>query len=82
MASFHSALGLISACLIGISSNPAAAESSILYLALQSTGILTLSFDPSQDASNSLTIIETQADAGFRPQGVTEYEGNIYTISR
>lgn len=54
----------------------------ILFSTVQDQGILTLLFDPSKPASQSLEIIRTDNAAGSNPQWVTQYETNIYSVSR
>ncbi|KAK9350099.1 putative isomerase YbhE [Lipomyces doorenjongii] len=54
----------------------------ILYVALQSRGILTLSFDPSKSAQTSLEILDTNTDAGFMPGWLMDGGDKIYSISR
>jgi 6-phosphogluconolactonase len=58
------------------------AEPRILYVALQSTGILTIAFDPSKPASASLQTIDVNTDGGFMPGGLTTHNDKIYSISR
>jgi 6-phosphogluconolactonase (cycloisomerase 2 family) len=52
------------------------------YIALQSTGIVEISFDPSQSVNNSLSITGYTTNAGFRPGWLTSYKDKIYSISR
>ncbi|KAJ8098597.1 Lactonase, 7-bladed beta-propeller-domain-containing protein [Lipomyces tetrasporus] len=54
----------------------------ILYVALQSRGILTLSFDPSKSVQTSLEVLDTNTDAGFMPGWLTARGDKIYSISR
>ncbi|KAK9384498.1 Lactonase, 7-bladed beta-propeller-domain-containing protein [Lipomyces mesembrius] len=54
----------------------------ILYVALQSRGILTLTFDPSKSVQTSLEILDTNTDAGFMPGWLTDGGDKIYSISR
>jgi 6-phosphogluconolactonase len=54
----------------------------ILYVALQSTGILTITFDPSKPASTSLQIIDVNTDGGFMPGWLTTHNDKIYSVSR
>lgn len=62
---------------------PSAAQDSSLgfYVALQSTGILGIDFDPSKDVKHSL-IITSITNAGFQVNWVTPYKDKIYSISR
>ncbi|KAJ9611132.1 hypothetical protein H2200_004315 [Cladophialophora chaetospira] len=62
---------------------PSAAQDGPLgfYVALQSTGILGIDFDPSKDVNHSLTITST-TNAGFQVNWITPYEDKIYSISR
>ncbi|OCL15230.1 putative isomerase YbhE [Glonium stellatum] len=53
-----------------------------LYVAQQSTGILTLAFDPSKSVSSSLEIINVNTQAGFMPGWVTTHEDKLYSIAR
>ncbi|EXJ67548.1 uncharacterized protein A1O5_09561 [Cladophialophora psammophila CBS 110553] len=53
-----------------------------LYVALQSTGILEISFDPSKSANESLSVIGINTDAGFMPGWLTSFDDKIYSISR
>jgi len=60
-------------------------QSRILYIALQSTGILELSFDPNEDdAHNSLTVKSTCAQAGEMPGWLASHRDSdmIYSVSR
>lgn len=50
----------------------------LLRVADQSKGLLTLSFDPH---NHSIEVIH-QNDAGFHPNWLFPYRGNIFTISR
>ncbi|KIX03629.1 uncharacterized protein Z518_07182 [Rhinocladiella mackenziei CBS 650.93] len=52
------------------------------YVALQSTGILEVSFDPNKDVNESLSIIATNTNAGKMPGWLTSYHHKIYSISR
>jgi 6-phosphogluconolactonase len=52
------------------------------YVALQSTGILEISFDPDQDVNGSLSISRYNTDAGVRPGWLTSYQDKFYSISR
>ncbi|KIN00634.1 hypothetical protein OIDMADRAFT_29721 [Oidiodendron maius Zn] len=54
----------------------------ILFSTVQDQGILTLLFDPSKPASQSLEIIRTDNAAGSNPQWVTQYGTNVYSVSR
>ncbi|KAK9311381.1 putative isomerase YbhE [Lipomyces starkeyi] len=54
----------------------------ILYVALQSRGILTLSFDPSKSIQTSLEILDISTDAGFMPGWLKDGGDRIYSISR
>jgi len=54
----------------------------ILYVALQSKGILTVSFDPSKPSSMSLQIIDVNTDGGFMPGWLTTHNDKIYSVSR
>ncbi|ODQ70634.1 hypothetical protein LIPSTDRAFT_5409 [Lipomyces starkeyi NRRL Y-11557] len=54
----------------------------ILYVALQSRGILTLSFDPSKSVQTSLEILDTNTDAGFTPGWLKDGGDRIYSVSR
>ncbi|KAK9327564.1 Lactonase, 7-bladed beta-propeller-domain-containing protein [Lipomyces starkeyi] len=54
----------------------------ILYVALQSRGILTLSFDPSKSVQTSLEILDTNTDAGFMPGWLKDGGDRIYSVSR
>jgi hypothetical protein len=55
----------------------------MLYVALQSGGILMVSFDPSKPSSTSLQIINVNTDGGFMPDrrltmiGYTRCQGLI-----
>lgn len=53
-----------------------------LYVALQSTGILELSFNPGKPADQSLTIDGVNTDAGFMPGWLSLYGDHVYSISR
>jgi 6-phosphogluconolactonase len=54
------------------------------YVALQSTGILEIAFDPSQGVEDSLSIVGYTTNAGERPQWLTWHssEDLLYTLSR
>lgn len=52
------------------------------YVAVQRSGILRMTFDPSQDANHSLSITETIGNVGQKPGWVTSYQNNLYSISR
>lgn len=54
----------------------------ILYMTVQSRGILTLSFDPSKSVDDSIRILSTNTDAGYLPGWITQYKDNLYTVSR
>ena len=54
----------------------------ILYVALQSEGILTVSFDPSKPSSTSLQIIDVNTYGGFIPGWLTTHNDKIYSVSR
>ncbi|KAK9238772.1 putative isomerase YbhE [Lipomyces kononenkoae] len=75
---------LSSLLLVGALENFARPDSSpyILYVALQSRGILTLSFDPSKSVQASLEILATNTDAGFMPGWLTLWEDKLFSISR
>jgi 6-phosphogluconolactonase (cycloisomerase 2 family) len=51
-------------------------------MALQSKGILTLSFDPSRPVTDSIQILETNTNAGFMPGWITQYHEHFYSVSR
>lgn len=54
-----------------------------LYVALQSTGILELLFDPKEkDANQALSVISTFSDAGKMPGWLASQGDKIYSISR
>ena len=53
-----------------------------LFVAHQARGILTLSFDPSKVASESLKVIETNTQGGYRPQWLTFAGDQLYSLSR
>jgi 6-phosphogluconolactonase len=52
------------------------------YVALQSTGILEIDFDPSKPANESLSIAKYNTNAGYQVNWITAYEDRIYSISR
>lgn len=54
----------------------------ILYAALQSTGILTITFDPFKPAATSLQIIDVNVDGGVMPGWLTSHNDKIYSVSR
>ncbi|KIY01294.1 uncharacterized protein Z520_02846 [Fonsecaea multimorphosa CBS 102226] len=59
------------------------AETSLgFYVALQSTGIIEIAFDPSKSANESLSIIAVNTDAGFMPGWLTASGDRVYSISR
>ena|SRR5271155_430249 len=53
-----------------------------LYVALQSQGILTISFDPSKDPSSSLEILSVNTNTGFMPGWLTAHDDKVYSVSR
>ncbi|KAK5059799.1 hypothetical protein LTR84_009682 [Exophiala bonariae] len=60
-----------------------AEKSRTLYVALQSTGIVELSFQPNvQDAGQALSVISTFSDAGKMPGWLASHQDKIYSISR
>ena len=59
-----------------------AGASLTFYVALQSTGLLEVLFDPSKDVDSSLAVIATNTDTGVMPGWLTSYEDTIYSISR
>jgi hypothetical protein len=54
----------------------------ILYVAVQSQGILTMAFDPSKPASESLSVLATNTDGGFQPGWLTSRGDKLISISR
>lgn len=53
------------------------------YVALQSTGIVEFSFDPTvANPNKSLSIVGYTTDAGYKPGWITAYQNKIYSISR
>ena len=54
----------------------------ILYMTVQSQGILTLSFDPSQSMEKCIRILATNTDAGYLPGWITQYKDHFYSVSR
>lgn len=52
-----------------------------LYLALQSTGVLRLSFDPNLEPDNALVVVD-QIEAGIMPGWLTLHGNKLYSISR
>ena len=61
---------------------PDTSERLRLYVALQSIGILEISFDPSQAADQSLKIEGVNTNAGFMPGWLSVYGNRLYSISR
>ncbi|KAF7180789.1 hypothetical protein CNMCM7691_010080 [Aspergillus felis] len=57
-------------------------EDLILYMTVQSQGVLTLSFNPSQSVDDSIRILATNTDAGYSPGWITQYKENFYSVSR
>lgn len=53
-----------------------------LYVSLQSTGILQISFDPMKSMNESLSVIGINTDAGFMPGWLPSFNDRIYRISR
>lgn len=51
------------------------------FVALQSTGILDVSFNPDENADKALSVVATK-EAGTQPGWLTPYGDNIYAISR
>jgi 6-phosphogluconolactonase (cycloisomerase 2 family) len=49
---------------------------------VQSQGILTLAFNPSQPVDESIRILATNTDVGYLPGWITQYEDNFYSVSR
>lgn len=64
------------------SSAPPSLTPRILYAAVQSLGILTLHFDPTKNASSSITILDTNTHAGFEPGWLCLRGDKLYSISR
>jgi hypothetical protein len=54
----------------------------ILYVAMQSKGILTVSFDLSKPSSMSLQIIDVNTDGRFMPGWLTTHNDKKYSASR
>lgn len=52
------------------------------YVALQSTGILEINFDPSKSINESLSVAAVNTDAGFMPGWLTGFGDTVYSISR
>jgi 6-phosphogluconolactonase (cycloisomerase 2 family) len=57
-------------------------EDLFLYMTVQSQGVLTLSFNPSQSVDDSIRILATNTDAGYSPGWITQYKENFYSVSR
>src|SRR5262245_56892401 len=53
-----------------------------LYVALQSIGLIEISFDPALDTDKSISITSVTTDAGFMPNWVTAHGDKVYSISR
>ncbi|KAK6376215.1 hypothetical protein LTS17_007466 [Exophiala oligosperma] len=53
-----------------------------LYVALQSTGIVEISFDPSKEPEKSISIVGVSTDAGYMPGWVVVSRDKVYSISR
>ena len=54
----------------------------ILYVAVQSTEILTLSFDPSKPPQTSLQVVNIESDGEFMPGWLMSHNEKIYPVSR
>lgn len=52
------------------------------YVALQSTGIIEISFEPGKNVNESLSVVSINTDAGFMPGWLTSFGDKIYSISR
>jgi hypothetical protein len=57
-------------------------ERLIFYVGHQARGILTLEFDPLQNVSSSLNVLEINTQGGFLPQWLTSHEKTVYSVSR
>ncbi|KAL6246954.1 hypothetical protein RBB50_006261 [Rhinocladiella similis] len=53
-----------------------------LYVALQSTGIVEISFDPSKDSDKAISIVGVNTNAGYMPGWVVTSNDKVYSISR
>ncbi|KAJ9607529.1 hypothetical protein H2200_007607 [Cladophialophora chaetospira] len=53
-----------------------------LYVALQSSGIIELSFEPRNSVNESLSVTGINTDAGFMPGWLTACDDKLYSISR
>lgn len=53
-----------------------------LYVALEGTGLIELSFDPTKPTHESLSVVSVCTDAGYKPNWVTSHGDKIYSISR
>lgn len=82
------ALVCFSSCSVAVraASSPACigdcGQGLILYMTVQSRGILTLSFNPSKSVDESIRILSTNTDAGYLPGWITQYKDDFYTVSR
>ena len=73
----------VSLCFAGLNSaHEASSRDLVLYMALQSKGILTLSFNASKPVADSIQILETDTQAGFMPGWITQYHEDFYSVSR
>lgn len=53
-----------------------------LYVALQSTGLVEISFDPGKTVQDSMSVVSVNTDAGYMPNWVTSHGDKVYSISR
>jgi 6-phosphogluconolactonase (cycloisomerase 2 family) len=53
-----------------------------LYVALQSTGVVELAFDPQKGVKDSLSVVSVNTKAGFMPGWLTLSGDKVYTINR
>ncbi|CAK7237352.1 hypothetical protein SBRCBS47491_009946 [Sporothrix bragantina] len=53
-----------------------------LYVALESTGLVELSFDPSKSVQKSLSVVSVCKDAGHMPNWVVARGDEVYSINR
>lgn len=67
---------------LGYPNRANSSSSLILYAAVQSRGVLTLEFDPTKNASSSITILDTNTQGGFEPGWLHLRGDKLYSISR
>lgn len=53
-----------------------------LYIALQSTGLVEVAFDPEKPLEESMSVTSTCTKAGYKPNWVLPHKDKVYSVSR